>query len=512
MLRTVFSLAHKINNVSPLMAAKAVIDIAVRADGKGARSLVVERANTLPVSPHFFEGGVVAGDIKNGDVFFDGVKKVHTLILYRYYVELHCMITRIRGTQDFCDLTLWNFFINQVRRHCVQYHFTEIKTPILESSDLFIRSLGAQTDVVSKEMFFVGSQHAEAGDEKICLRPELTAPVMRVYLENGAQEKPWKIFSVGSVFRYERPQKGRFREFHQVTIETIGARSIAHDISLITMLDRFFSEKLKLDSYALSLNFLGCFADREQFKKALDEFLSKNSEKMCATCQKRQTTNILRVLDCKNPQCQEAYKTAPKITDFLCAACAAEWQTVRQDLEALSVSFTVVPTLVRGLDYYDKTVFEFSSPLLGAQSAFCGGGRYNGLAQVLGSAQEIPAVGAGIGIERVLLLLEQKKESLLVPQPEKLFALIPVTAEQQTLALLLADELYAAGLTVEVIVEGESLKSMMRKANKLGAAAALFVGPEEQQSGTVKIKNMMTGAEESVKQVDLARALGQQKS
>lgn len=414
------------------------------------------------------------------------------------------MISRVKGTQDILDLTLFNFLIAQAKIHLQKYHFMEIATPILEPLDLFKRSLGAHTDVISKEMFLI-EPHGHHEDERICLRPEATASTVRAFIENGIQTTPWKVYSYGPMFRYERPQKGRYRQFNQITIEVIGSAAITQDVAMIAMLDRFFHEQLNINNYAVMVNFLGCSEDREKYRATLKKFLEKNVAQLCANCQIRKDTNIMRVFDCKVETCKELYKNAPFIADHLCEACNKEWQQVQDSLQMLSISHTYAPTLVRGLDYYSKTVFEFVSANLGAQNAFCGGGRYDQLARMLGAKEDQPSVGAAIGIERLLLLLEVYKDSLPLPQPPLLLTVMPLDPVLQPLALIVADSLQAAGCTVEVMLEGDSIKSMMRKANKLGAAYALLIGTEEQQTKTVTVKNMMNGEQERVAHADLLR-------
>jgi histidyl-tRNA synthetase len=408
------------------------------------------------------------------------------------------MIARVKGTNDFLDLTLYNFFIDRVRHHLTTYHFTEIATPIIEPLDLFKRALGLYTDVVSKEMFAI-QPHPNSTDQ-ICLRPEATASTIRAYLENSIQAAPWQVFSYGPMFRYERPQKGRFRQFHQCNIEIINSENIAADAQCIAMLDRFFSEQLQLSNYVLLINFLGCPADRVKYRETLSAFLKTHYASLCATCQVRAENNVMRVFDCKNESCQALYQDAPSIIDHLCTACGAEWQQLQDLLLMLSISFAYNPKLVRGLDYYNKTVFEFSSAELGAQNAFCGGGRYE-LASLLGGSKPAPSIGAAIGIERVLLLLEPLRDALRIPQQPALQIIMPMTPAQQPLALLLADTLRASGVCVDVLLGGDSIKAMMRTANKVGAQHALILGEAEQKNGTVMIKNMMTGAQEEIAQI-----------
>lgn len=419
------------------------------------------------------------------------------------------MFVRIKGTQDLLDLTLVNFILNTVKTHLTTYHFNQIETPILEPTELFQRSLGTQTDVVSKEMFLIKGKDQEH-DGTICLRPEATASTVRAFVENNIIQTPWKVFSYGPMFRYERPQKGRFRQFHQINVEIIGAQAVENDVQFIKMLDRFFHEKLFLNNYALLINYLGCHEDRARYKEKLLSFLnSSQAQGICQLCQERKEKNIMRIFDCKVPQCQLIYQNAPRLIDSLCQTCAHEWTTLQNDLELLSVSYVVQPYLVRGLDYYQKTVFEFVSHNLGAQSAFCGGGRYDQLVSQVGGKQDQPSIGAAIGMERLLLLLEPYKDQLPLPHLPPLHVIIPMQAAQKPLALLLADELQAYGLCTDIFLELDSMKSMMRKANKLGAKYVLILGENEQQNNEVTIKNMITGSEERIAQAQAVKYLQQ---
>lgn len=411
------------------------------------------------------------------------------------------MIQKIRGTQDFLDLKLFNFIIKKVSQLLTDAHFTQIATPILEPVALFKRSLGQETDVVSKEMFTIEKGKSS---EEICLRPEATAPTVRAFLEHGIQQTPWKVFSHGPMFRYERPQKGRYRQFHQINIEMIGAQVLAYDAQLLALLDQLFANSFQLENYALIINYLGCQEDRTVFKKLLDTFLDKHLDKLCTTCKHRKETNILRIFDCKNEQCNALYrKQAPHLINHLCKECDSEWQTFQELLELLSVSYSVVPTLVRGLDYYNKTVFEFVSSALGAQSAFCSGGRYDGLVTQLGGKQAQPALGAAMGIERLLLLLENQQDKLQLPPEPRLHVILPLTEQQQPLALLIGQQLLHNGLCVETILEPASIKRMLSKANKLGARFTLIIGEDEQKNNSITIKDMLKGTEESVQQSKL---------
>jgi len=416
------------------------------------------------------------------------------------------MIGRVRGTRDFLDTQLFDFTLNSIIEHVQLHHYHRIITPILEPIDLFKRSLGTETDVVSKEMFIVASSSG-AGNESICLRPEATASTIRAFVEGGIPQLPWKVFSYGPMFRYERPQKGRYRQFYQFNLECIGSSSVGQDAQLIAMIDTLFGQRLHLKNYALHLNFLGTVEERTLYKKKLTEFL-KGTTEVCVTCSKRKETNILRIFDCKSKTCQEIYKKAPLLEDSFKEESQTEWQQLRNYLEELSVSFVINPHLVRGLDYYNKTVFEFVSSDLGAQDAFCGGGRYDHLVSQIGGKQDQPSIGAAIGIDRLLLLVKKVQSTLVLPQTPALYVIVPLGQEQHGLALQLANALLAAGLTTEVLFEG-SVKSMMRKANKLGAAYSLIIGQQEQKDGTVIAKEMKLGKEHTLKQSEVPKFLKQ---
>lgn len=409
------------------------------------------------------------------------------------------MISRIKGTRDLMDLTLFNFIIDQAKKHFQRYHFNEIETPILEPVELFKRALGTHTDVVTKEMYCLDTGPEGEG---ICLRPEATASTVRAFVENRIEQLPWRVFSWGAMFRHERPQKGRYRQFYQINIEAIGTASIAQDAFFIKMLDRYFSDALHLNNYALKINFLGCSTDRQEFKGKLNSFLDKHLDTICKTCRDRKDKNILRIFDCKNKTCQELYTKAPHIADNLCQQCAQEWAQLQEQLALLSTSFIYSPTLVRGLDYYNKTVFEFVSNNLGAQNALCGGGRYDQLVSYCGGRQDHPSIGAAMGIGRLMLLLEPMRDTLPLPQLLALHVIIPMEEDQQALALIVADHVSAGGLTVELLTDG-SLKSRMRKANKLGAKFCIIIGSDEQATREVMVKNMVNGQEQRIAQVDL---------
>ncbi len=408
------------------------------------------------------------------------------------------MITRVRGTEDNLDVRLYNFILSSIKHHLTLYNFNEIDTPILEHTELFVRAVGTETDIVSKEMYIFNT----ASGESICLRPEGTASVIRAYIENKVEQAPWKVFIHGPMFRHERPQLGRWRQFSQTSLEIVNTQSIAHDAHFLKLLDRLFTDIFKLNHYVLKLNFLGCLDDRKAHKAALVEFLTTHQTQICQTCVARKEKNTLRVFDCKNEDCKALYTSAPKIIDHLCAACIQEWGQLTQLLSMLSVNYAIDHTLVRGLDYYNKTVFEFSSRDLGAQNAFCGGGRYS-LGKDFGAKDNLSCVGAAIGMGRLLMLVEKHVQQLSLPQEPALHVVIPFSEQQLPLALMLVDQLLAHQLAADILCEKASISNLMKKANKAGAKYALIIGPDEQAQGTIAVKNMLKGETTVVKQADI---------
>ena len=307
------------------------------------------------------------------------------------------------------------------------------------------------------------------------------------------------------MFRHERPQKGRFRQFHQFNLEVIGSDKISEDAQCLKMLDSLFTN-FGINEYAIMINFLGTSEERKAYTEKLNKHLDTIVDKICKTCLVRKDKNIMRVFDCKNETCQSLYNDAPKIVDNLGTESEKEWKQLQEQLDLLSVSYTVNPKLVRGLDYYSKTVFEFVSPNLGSQSSFCAGGRYNNLVKAVGGKQDQPSIGASIGIERLVMVLEPIKDTLSLPHPAALTVIIPLSEEQHTLALLISEDLHAQKITNDVLFEG-SVKSMMRKANKMGATFTVLIGADEQESRTATVKNMINSTEKNMDQTKLAQYL-----
>lgn len=414
------------------------------------------------------------------------------------------MLQRIRGTQDMVDMRAYAALIDAVKQHAATHALAEISTPILEPTELFKRSLGLFTDVVSKEMYTINTSHEQdsrSTEESICIRPEMTASTMRAYFNNNIERAPWRVWAHGPVFRHERPQKGRFRQFHQINFEMIGAAHISHDAEMIAMLDSFLRDRLKLNNFSISLNFLGSPIDREVYKTILRKFLDEQPH-LPQKIRERQETNILRIFDLKDEECQKILANAPVLTDYLSETSEKEWQQVRALLDQLGVAYTINPRLVRGLDYYNKTVFEFAGAGLGAQNAIGGGGRYDYLSQTLGEEKIVPSIGAAFGIERLLLSLENNPEFVL-PTPPPMTVIAPFAPEQLPVALTLATALRTHNICCEALLDGGSIKSMLRKANKYHATYVILIGEDEQKNGYVTLKHMAASTEEKVDMAQL---------
>lgn len=421
------------------------------------------------------------------------------------------MFPKVKGVADnFFDMPYWSGVVKKIEAHLQCYNFSQINIPILEYVSLFERGLGYETDVVSKQMFIMQSKNPDAAekDDSICLRPEGTAGTMRAFLEVQSKINfPARVYCYGPMFRYERPQKGRLREFNQFNLEILGGSSILYDASCIKMLQTLFSQTLGMQNFVLKLNFLGETDDRKKFSSALMKFLEPKKDTLCSVCQTRLHTNALRILDCKSTECQTLCKQAPKLCDFFSPTTKEEWQNLQHTLQELSVTFSVDDSLVRGLDYYNKTVFEFVSVDLGAQNTFCGGGRYDDLAAQLGSKVTVPALGCAIGMERLIMILQAQKQNLALPVPS-LVCIIPLSENQNKLALHLADFLmsknnFKDARSVEILLDGTKIKNKMKQAHDLKAVWVLLLGDDEQKNNTVTIKNMTTGDQQVVLQSEV---------
>ena len=398
----------------------------------------------------------------------------------------------IKGTLDLLpkESCKTQYIEAAVREIAENYGFLEMRTPVFEHTELFQRSVGETTDVVQKEMY----TFEDKGGRSITLRPEGTAGAARAFLEHGLfnDALPQKIYYLTSCYRYEKPQAGRLREFHQFGVESFGAGTPAADAEIIFLAHAVF-RYLGVQNLTLEINSIGCPECRKKFQEALKAYFESYREQLCDTCKSRLERNPMRILDCKSPVCSEIAAGAPKILDFLCDDCRAHFDAVQKYLQAMDIAFTVNPTIVRGLDYYTRTVFEFVSSEIGAQGTVCGGGRYDGLLEELGG-KPMPACGFGMGIERLLLLMEA--QGVPFPEPKKCDVYLVSMGEEAGLkAAALAEQLREEGLSAQFDTVGRGLKAQMKYADKLGAAYTVVLGDAELESRRVNLKNMRDGTQ-----------------
>ncbi len=410
------------------------------------------------------------------------------------------MIKAIRGMKDILppETGRWQL-IEQVARQVFDlYGYQEMRLPLLERTELFARSIGADTDIVAKEMY----TFADRRGESLTLRPEATAQVVRAVLENRLERGSGvkKFYTIGPMFRYERPQKGRYRQFHQINCEALGTDAPELDAEVIFMLVDILS-RLKIEQVRLLLNSLGCPECQVDFKARLSLFLAAK-EGWCEDCRRRRDTNPLRVLDCKSQNCQDLMKPAPMMRDCLCEACASHYARVLELLKRAGVAYEEAPRLVRGLDYYTRTAFEVAAVGLGSQDAVAGGGRYNGLARDLGGP-ELPGMGFAIGEDRLVEILPPDFGQ---PEQQKIFlAALGTAARQRALALL--QDLRQQGLAAEMDFDDRSLKAQMSLADRLGATYTVILGDQELAQGQATLRHMATGEQEQVPLPDLVPRL-----
>ena len=403
------------------------------------------------------------------------------------------MIQLIRGFKDILpgEVELWQKIEETTRSLLEDFGFKEIRIPIMESTELFARSIGEDTDIVEKEMYTFPDRKGEL----ITLRPEATASVCRSYIQHKlyATDPVRKFYTIGPMFRRERPQKGRYRQFYQINAEIFGVDSPLVDVELIFILVTLFS-KLSVSDVNAYINSLGCPECRPMFKTALSVFLTSLTENLCSDCVRRKDRNPLRVLDCKVPSCRTAMRDAPSILDYLCPACDQHFETVKTALSALNVPFVVNKGLVRGLDYYTRTTFEIQTNALGAQNAIAGGGRYDGLIKALGGP-DIPATGFAIGLDRLTEIAGSTSTDL-VKTPDIFIAALG--EESRALAFKWNCALCLEGVKAEMEFGGKTLKSQMKRAHRLGAKYVLIVGDTEIKEGKVVLRNMKTKDQVSI--------------
>lgn len=401
--------------------------------------------------------------------------------------------TAPRGTTDIlpADARRWSVLERALRDVCDLYGYGEIRTPIFEHTELFARGIGSGTDIVEKEMY----TFEDRGERSLTLRPEGTAGAVRAYLERrlDAEAQPVKLYYSGPMFRYERPQAGRTRQFHQLGVECIGSADPAADVEVIAVLVALF-RRLGLTEYEIQLNSIGCPDCRPAYVQKLKQALEPVRDSLCKSCQDRFERNTLRLLDCKRESCQELTKDVPLILDSLCGPCEDHFQQVRGYLDEVGIEYTINQRLVRGLDYYTRTVFEFVSPELGAQDALGGGGRYDVLVETLGGPPT-PAVGFAAGMERILLAASLEDEAAAAPVDTYV---VTLGDEGRRAGVVLAERLRAEGFRTELDYMGRSLRAQMRQANRVGAKKVLIIGDDEAAAGTVQLRDMQSGEERTV--------------
>ncbi len=402
-------------------------------------------------------------------------------------------ITAVRGFKDILpgETEKWRYIEDKARKLFADFGIQEIRTPLLEKTELFRRGIGDSTDIVEKEMYTFGDQ----GDESLTLRPEATASVIRAYIEHAlyAADPLAKLFTMGPMFRRERPQKGRYRQFHQIDVEYLGYHDPRADAEVIMLLIRLLQD-LGLANVKLEINTLGCGACRPSFRQSLLAFLEEKKEGLCGDCLRRLSTNPLRVFDCKNEGCRRIVVDAPRLIDMACESCRKHFETVTSCLAEFGHSFFVNTAMVRGLDYYTRTTFEITTEFLGAQNAVVGGGRYDGLVKDLGGP-DIPGIGFAIGMERLISLLPLKDEDFAV-HPFLFIAALGDDAQRQAFGL--CHRLRLRGVPSEMDYSGKSLKSQMKRANKLSCRYALIVGDRELAAGAVEFRNMRDSSQVSL--------------
>ena len=411
------------------------------------------------------------------------------------------MLRGIKGVKDILpdEIARWQLMEDMARRLSLSYGYQEIRVPVFEMTELFARSIGASTDIVEKEMYTFQDRDGTS----LTLRPEATAGVVRAYIEHnlGDSAVSQKFFYLGPMFRHERPQAGRLRQFHQYGVEYFGMRSPLADVEVVSLLWRFLSG-LGLPDLTLEINSLGDAADRLPYKAALLEFLKTREDRLCQNCRRRMGTNPLRVLDCKVPGCQTATEDAPRITDHLSAGSRRHFEDVQAGLRDLGIPFSLNSRLVRGLDYYTQTIFEVTSGRLGAQNAVAAGGRYDGLVEALGGAST-PAVGFAVGLERVALVLPASA----IPRPHSLIFVAAFGEQGVTAGTRVLDELRGLGLRADTDYRASTLKAHLRQADRLGAEYVVIIGDDEVTKGRLLVRNMRTKEQEELPLLTAARSL-----
>ena len=399
------------------------------------------------------------------------------------------MITRIKGTQDisFDSIDYWQYIEEAIRKITRQYSYTEIRTPVFEATELFKRSVGESTDVVQKEMYTFDDK----GGRSITLRPEGTASVARAFVENSFINlgSPTKLYYVGPMFRYEKPQTGRLRQFHQFGAEILGSESALADFEIIEMAYSFLKE-LRISNTRLFINSIGCPTCREKYKEALRAYYSEKVTTLCEDCRRRYDTNVMRLLDCKIDK--EIAGNAPMTLDFLDDDCKEHFEELKMYLERANIDYDIDGHMVRGLDYYSRTAFEIKSSSLGSQDQIVGGGRYDGLVEIVGG-KHCPAVGFATGIERIVMLLKSEEISISSSKPD--VAILATGKNEAIVGFEYARRLRKAGISTYVDVMERNIRNKMKHASRTGARISLIIGGEEIEKGIVTVRIMRDGSQ-----------------
>ena len=413
------------------------------------------------------------------------------------------MIKGIKGVKDILpdEVARWQVIEQTAHRLARVYGYREIRIPIFEVTELFARTIGTSTDIVEKEMYTFEDRDGSS----LTLRPEGTAGAVRAYIEHNLAASPTaqKLYYLGPMFRHERPQAGRLRQFHQLGVESFGNVDPRMDVEVITLLWQFFSE-LRLPHLTLEINSLGDSGDRPGYKAVLLDFLKHHEDRLCENCRRRMGTNPLRVLDCKNPSCQAVTEHAPKLLDHLSPTARRHFDHVLDGLRELGIPYVLNPRLVRGLDYYTLTTFEVTSGNLGAQNAVGAGGRYDGLVEALGGPK-IPGIGFAVGLERVSLLLPDSS----VPKPPKLVFVAAFGDHGVPVGVRILHELRSLGIPADTDFRALTLKALLRQADRIGASFSLIVGDDEASQGRVILRNMETKEQEELPLPSAASALAE---
>ena len=416
------------------------------------------------------------------------------------------MLTKApRGTKDITpkDAYKWNYVENKFREICSLFGYEEMRTPVFEHTELFKRSVGDTTDIVQKEMY----SFTDKGGRDITLKPEGTAGVVRAFIENKlyADTQPTKLFYIPPCFRYERPQAGRQRQFHQFGIEALGSDKPSLDAEVIALAVQFFTE-VGLKDLAVSINSVGCPTCRAEYNARLKEYLDKKSDVLCETCLERKDKNPMRVIDCKNPTCKENLNDIPFMVDHICDDCKDHFEKLQTYLKEMDINFVVDKTIVRGLDYYKKTAFEIISNDIGSQSTVCGGGRYDGLVEQLGGPKGVSGIGFALGAERLLLTMENNNIEIENPYATDIF-IVTIGDEAKTKSFKLLKDLRTNHISAENDHLDRSVKAQFKYSDKINAKFTIVIGDDELANDTATLKNMSTSEQTTIKLSEIVQEL-----